>query len=57
MTSVDKNIYVLCDATPALRHFFYAKSYACSFLGNNINTYIIGEGENIIPSKEDKKYE
>ena len=56
-TNEGQKHFVLCDETPAFCHFFCAKSLACSFLGNNINTYIIGEGENNIPSKEDKKYE
>lgn len=31
--------------------FFMPKSSACFFLGNNINTYIIGEGENNMKQK------
>lgn len=31
--------------------FFYAKSLACSFLGNSIHTYIIGKGENNMKRK------
>ena len=31
--------------------FFMPKSSACFFLGNNINTYIIGEGENNMKRK------
>ena len=50
-TKRNKNIFVLCDETPAFCHFFYAKNSACSFLGNNINTYIIGEGENNMKRK------
>lgn len=43
--------FVLCSPTPALGYFFYAKNSACSFLGNNINTYVIGEGENNMKQK------
>ncbi|WP_299350066.1 hypothetical protein [uncultured Catenibacterium sp.] len=31
--------------------FFMPKSFACFFFGNNINTYIIGEGENNMKRK------
>ena len=50
-TSEGQKHFVLCDETPAFCHFFYAKNSACSFLGNNINTYIIGKGEDNMKRK------